>query len=325
MTRTTMLRRLLAGLACALLSGPLAAQTTPDKPVRLVIPYPPGGGADAAARLVAAQWSKALGQNVIVESRPGGNTTIAAGAVARAAPDGYTLLMTGGSTMSVLPLVSEKLPFDPVADFAPVGMVSRFPYVLAASSQSGITTLADALARAKARPGELAYASNGIGGITHLGMEWLAHAAGVRLLHVPYKGFAPALTDVVGGRTPLVMADWAPLAGPVQSGALKLLGVSSAKRFALMPELPTLAEQGFPGYDLEIWFGVYAPAATPPELLARLGDSLRSWLASPAAREAFNRIGHEPAPATPAEVRARIAAERKAFAPIIKAADIKAE
>jgi tripartite-type tricarboxylate transporter receptor subunit TctC len=238
------LHRLLAVFVCAMLVAPLQAQTWPERPVRIVIPYPPGGGADAAARLVAGELTRALGQTFIVESRPGGNTTIAAGAVARAPADGYTLLMTGGSTLSLLPLVSaEKLPFDPAADFAPVGMVSRFPYVLAASSQFAAGTLTAALARARAKPGEVAYASNGIGGITHLGMEWLAHEAGVRLLHVPYKGFAPAVTDVVGGRAPLIMADWAPIAGSVQSGALKVLGVTSARRSPLLPDTPTIAEQ----------------------------------------------------------------------------------
>ena len=319
------LRRTIAVLACALLAAPLQAQTYPDRPVRIVIPFPAGGGADAAARLIAGQLSKELGQTFIVDSRPGGNTTIAAGAVARAPADGYTLLMTGGSTMSLLPLVADKLPFDPSGDFAPIGMVSRFPYVVAASSQFGASTLADVLARARAKPGEVAYASNGIGGITHLGMEWLAHDAGVKLLHVPYKGFAPAVTDVVGGRTPLIMADWAPIAGSVQSGAIKVLGVTSARRSPLMPDVPTLAEQGFPVYDLDIWFGLYAPAGTPPDVLARLGDTMRQWLASAPAREAFARIGHEPAPSTPADVRARIAAERKAFAVIVKAASIKAE
>lgn len=319
------LHRALAVLACAVLVAPLRAQTYPDKPGRIVIPFPPGGGADAAARLIAGQLSKVLGQAFIVESRPGGNTTIAAGAVARAPADGYTLLMTGGSTMSVLPLVSEKLPFDPAGDLAPIGMVSRFPYVLAVSTQFGAATLAEVLARARARPGQVAYASNGAGGITHLGMEWLAHEAGVSFIHVPYKGFAPAVTDVVGGRTPLIMADWAPIAGSVQSGALKVLGVTSARRSPLLPDLPTLAEQGFPGYDLDIWFGLYAPAATPPDVVARLGDAMRQWLAGAPAREAFARIGHEPAPSTPADVRARIASERKSFAAIVKAANIKIE
>ena len=320
-----MLHRALAALVCAALVAPLQAQTWPDKPVRIVIPYPPGGGADAAARLIAGQLSKVLGQTFIVDSRPGGNTTIAAGAVARAPADGYTLLMTGGSTMSVLPLISEKLPFDTTADFVPVGMVSRFPYVLAASSQFGAGTLAEVLGRARAKPGEVAYASNGSGGITQLGMEWLAHEAGVSFLHVPYKGFAPAVMDVVGGRTPLVMADWAPIAGSVQSGALKVLGVTSARRSPLLPDVPTLAEQGFPSYDLEIWFGLYAPAGTPPDVVARLSDTMRQWLAGPQAREAFGRVGHEPAPSTPADVRARIASERKSFAVIVKAANIKAE
>lgn len=320
-----MLHRALATLLCAVLAAPLQAQTWPDKPVRIVIPFPTGGGADAAARLIAGQLSKVFGQSFVVESRPGGNTTIAAGAVVRAPADGYTLLMTGGSTMSVLPLISEKLAFDPAADLVPIGMVSRSHYVLAVSSQFGAGTLAEVLARARAKPGDVAYASNGTGGMTHLGMEWLAHEAGVSLLHVPYKGFAPAVTDVVGGRTPLILADWAPLAGSVQSGALKVLGITSARRSPLLPDVPTLAEQGFPAYDLEIWFGLYAPVGTPPDVIARLGETMRQWLAGAQAREAYARLGHEPAPSTAADVRARIASERKAFAVIVKAANIKAE
>ena len=202
-----MLRRALLVLIGAGLWAAAQAQTWPDKPIRLIIPYAPGGGADAAARLIAAQLSKALGQSVIVDSRPGGNTTIAGLAVARAPADGYTLLMTGGSTMSVLPLMGEKLAFDPVADLEPLGMVSRFPFTVAVSSTLDVKTLAEVLALARAKPGELAYASNGIGSMVHLGVELIAYSAQVKLIHVPYKGFAPALPDVLTGRTPLMMAD----------------------------------------------------------------------------------------------------------------------
>ncbi len=297
----------------------------PDKPVRIVVPYAPGGGADGAARLIANALGKALGQAFVVEAKPGGNTTIAALAVARAPADGYTLLMTGGSTMSALPLVMDKLPLNPVAELTPVGMVSRFPFIVAASTTFGAQTLAEALDKVRARPGEIAYASNGNGGMVHLGMELLASRADVKMLHVPYKGFAPALTDVVTGRTPLMMADWGPIAGAAEAGRIKLLAVTSAQRSPLLPDVPTVAEQGFAGYNLDIWFGLYAPAATPPAIIARLNDAMVRWQRSDEARTAFQRIGHEAAPSTPDEVKARIAAESKAFADVVKRAQIKAE
>jgi len=314
-------------VAASMLATPCRAQDAsyPNKPVRIVIPYAAGGGADGAARLIAGALSKALGQSFIVDARPGGNTTIAAVAVARAAADGYTLLMTGGSTMSALPLVSEKLPFDPIADFAPVGMVSRFPYIVAVASDFGADTLAGVLARARAKPGAVAYASNGNGGMVHLGMELLAHEAGVSLLHVPYKGFSPALTDVITGRTPLMMADWGPIAGAVQAGKLKPLAVTSARRFSQLPDVPSLAELGFPAIDLVIWFGLYAPTGTPPAVIAKLNEAMSQWQRSEEARTAYARIGHEPAAATPAEVKARIATEHAVFAALVKRVNIKAD
>lgn len=318
-----------AGLATSLatLTATTVAQAQgapyPDKPIRILIPYAPGGGADGAARLVAEALGKALGQTVLVDARPGGNTTIATLAVIRAPADGYTLLMTGGSTMSVLPLMTPNLGFDPVADLAPVGMVSRFPYIVAVAPEFGAKSLTDVLNKARAKPGTVAYASNGNGGMVHLGMEQLAHDAGVSLLHVPYKGFAPAISDVVTGRTPVMMADWAPIAGAVQAGKLRPLAVTSAQRSPLMPEVPTVAEQGFPGYSLDIWFGLYAPAGTPPAIVSKLNEAMTRWQRSDEARAAFQRIGHETAPSSPAEVGERIARERKAFAAIIQRANIK--
>ncbi|WP_420226386.1 Bug family tripartite tricarboxylate transporter substrate binding protein [Pigmentiphaga litoralis] len=189
--------------AATIAPSPVAAQTWPDRPIRIIIPFAPGGGADGVARLLAVQLEKDLGQAVVVESKAGGNTVIAAQTVARAAPDGYTLLMTGGSTMSLLPLTaSTPLPYDPFKDFSPIGMLSKGPYLVAVSSSLGADTLADVLTLARTKPGAVAYASNGIGASAHIGMELLAQRAGVQMTHVPYKGFAPALGDVVSGRTP---------------------------------------------------------------------------------------------------------------------------
>jgi len=185
--------------------------------------------------------------------------------------------------------------------------------------------LPEVLALARAKPGELAYASNGSGSMVHLGVELIAYSAQVKLIHIPYKGFAPALPDVITGRAPLMMADWAPISAQLKSGALKPLAVTSAKRWPLLPDVPTVAEPGFPGYEMEIWFGLYAPAKTPAAVVTRVNDEMRKWLATAEARDAFAVIGHEPVPSTPDAVRQRIAAEQKLFGPAIKAAGIKVE
>lgn len=321
-----LLRPVLTALGLAVgVCASASAQDYPNKPVRILIPYTPGGGADAAARLAANQLSKAFGQQFLVEARPGGNTVIATQAVARAPADGYTLLMTGGATMSLLPLVTDKLPFDPLADFAPLSMLSRFPFVIAAVSSLGANSLRDVVDLAKAKPGALAYASNATGGTVHLGMELFAYRAQIKLNHIPYKGFAAALPDVLAGRTPLMMADLAPIDAQVKAGSLKLLGVTSPERSPFFPGVPTVAEQGYPGYELMIWFAMYAPAKTPPAIVAKLGDELRRWLATPEAKAAFAAIGHEAAPTTGDAVRDTIQAEQKSYRPTVQAAGIRAE
>ena len=294
----------------------------PARPVRMVIPFPPGGGADGAARLLVAHLSQALGQPFIVDSKPGGSTLIATTAVAKAAPDGYTLLMTSGSTFTLQPLLNEKLPFDPDGDFAPVAMLSQFPFHVVASSTLEVNTLSEAITIARNKPGEVAYASNGRGGSVHVGMEYLAHAAGIRLNHVAYKGFPAAMPDLVAGRVSLILADMGPIAPHVQSGALKLLAVTSPERWPLTPDVPTVAEQGLPGYALSIWFAVFAPAGTPPAIVERLSRTMQQWLATEPARAAYAAIGHAPASGGADEVRERIAAERRAFKPILREAGL---
>ncbi len=317
-------RTLLPLCALALPFGAAHAQDYPNKPVRIVIPYTAGGGADAAARLVANHFGKAFGQSFIVDAKPGGNTVIATVAVARAPADGYTLLMTGGATMSLLPLVSDKLPFDALTDFAPIGMLSRFPYAVVSSAKFEATTLREALDLARAKPGQIAYASNATGGTVHLGMELLAQNAKVKLNHIPYKGFAAAMPDVIAGRTQLMMSDLAPIDAQAKAGSVRVLAVTSAQRSPFFPGVPTVAESGFPGYELNIWFALYAPAKTPPAIVARLSDELRNWLSGPEARASFAAIGHEAAPTTGEAVRQTIVAEQKSFLPTVQAAGIKA-
>ena len=261
-----MKRFLAAGLSAsmALFAGFAAAQAYPAKQVRVIIPYAVGGGADAAARLVADHLGRTLGQAFVIDPRPGGNTVIGAEAAAKAPADGYTLFVTGGSTMSIQPFVFQgKLPYDPLGDFAPVSMISRFPFFLVVPSTLGVNTFADFAAYVKARPGQLSYASNGSGGLGHLGTEMLRQAMGLDLAHVPYKGFGPMLPDLLAGRVAAVMMDLAPLGSNARSGSVKFLAVTSSGRSSFMPEVPTVAELAIPGYEIDVWFALYAPAKTP--------------------------------------------------------------
>jgi len=316
---------LLAAVMCVH-AAPAQAQSWPARPVRMIVPYPPGGGAEAAARLVANHLSQALGQPFVIDNRPGGNTVIGAEAAAKAAADGYTLLFTGGSTMSVQPLVfAGKLPYDPLGDFAPVTMVSHFPFFIFVPATLPAKTLAELVAYVKARPGQLSYASNGSGTMAHLGMELLKQSTGMDLLHVPYKGFAPALPDLLSGRVHVMMADLAPVGQQLRAGTLNALAATSAQRSSFLPDVPSVAESVTPGYEIDVWFGLFAPAKTPADIVARLNAESVRYLGSPAAKEAYGRVGHEPIHSTPEAVRQRIAAEQKAFAAAVKAAALKPE
>ncbi len=319
------MKRILFVLLLAATSS-VFGQAWPNKPVRVIVPFPPGGGAEAAARFLANHFTQAFGQSFVIDNRPGGNTVIGTEAAAKSAPDGYTLLLTGGSTMSVQPLVfAGKLPFDPLVDFAPVTMVSRFPFFLVVPTSLQVNTLAELVAHVKARPGQVSYASNGSGTMAHLGMEMLKQATGMDLLHVPYKGFAPALPDLLSGRISVMMADLAPVGQQVRAGSLKVLAATSLQRSGFLPEVPTIAELGNPGYEIDVWFGLFAPAKTAPDIVARLNAESRKFLASAGAKEAFGKVGHDTLYSTPEAVRARIIAEQKALAKPVRDAGVKAE
>jgi tripartite-type tricarboxylate transporter receptor subunit TctC len=326
------MHRILISIAVALLAaaGTAYAQSGPavwpSRPVRVIIPYPPGGGAEAAARFLANHFTQAFGQSFVIDNRPGGNTVIGAEAAAKSAPDGYTLFFTGGSTMSLQPLVFPgKLPFDPLTDFAPVTMVSHFPFFVLVPASLQVNTLADLVAYVKARPGQVSYASNGSGLISHLGMEMLKQSTGMDLLHVPYKGFAPALPDLLSGRIAVMMADLAPVGQQLRAGSLRALAATSAQRSAFLPEVPTVAELGNAGYEIDVWFGLFAPAKTPAEIIARLNAEAVKYLSSPAARETYGKVGHETIHSNPEAVRNRIVGEQKAFAKAVKDANLKPE
>ncbi len=322
------MKRILLAVALALCAAapPAFGQSWPAKPVRVIIPYPPGGGAEAAARFLANHFTQAFGQSFVIDNRPGGNTVIGAEAAAKAPADGYTLFFTGGSTMSLQPLVfAGKLPFDPLADFAPVTMVSHFPFFLIVPATLPVNSLAELVAYVKARPGQVSYASNGTGLLSHLGMEMLKQATGMDLLHVPYKGFAPALPDLLSGRVSAMMADIAPVGQQLRAGSLRALAATSAQRSSFLPEVPTVAELGNPGYEIVVWFGLFAPAKAPAEVVARLNAEAGRYLSSPAAREAYGKVGHEPLHTNAEAVRNRIVAEQKAYAKAVKDANLKLE
>lgn len=301
--------------ACAAVS----AQDYPAKPVRIVIPYAVGGGVDAATRLVAQHLSTVLGQNFIVDARPGGATVIATLAVARAPADGYTLLLTGGNSLTLLPLTYPgTLPFDVKTDLKPIGMVSRMPFFLTTSAQQPYQNLKDLLADVKSKPGQLAYASNGAGLMSHMGTELVLQSAGASMIHVPYAGFTPALVDVVTKRVTMVLGDLGVLGSQIQGGTLKPLAVASKERSRFMPNVPTLAESGVRNAEFEVWLALYAPANTPQPIVDKLSKALSAYLASPEAREAFARLGHEPDPSGPAVVAARPLQEQQQFLPVLQ-------
>ncbi|UUX94528.1 tripartite tricarboxylate transporter substrate binding protein [Aquabacterium sp. J223] len=312
-------------LLASAMAATAQAPSYPTRPVRIVIPYAAGGGADALSRQMSVALDRSLGQRFVVESRPGGNTSIAAVAVANAPADGHTLLMTGGTTMALQPLVQEKLAYDPMADFVPVSLLTTSPFMLVVSTELGVNSLDDLLKLARSQPGKLAYASNGIGGPVHLFMELLAQRAGVQLNHVPYKGFAPALPDLAAGRTPLTMIDSGSIESLVKAGKVKVLGITSPQRSPQFPDVPTVAEQGFPGYSAETWFALYAPAKTPPAVVGQLSEALRDWLGRTEAQDALRALGQNARWAAPEAVRQRILSEQQAYAPLVKAANIRAE
>ena len=316
-------KKIILGCIACFLPFISPAQDWPVKPVRIVVPYPAGGGVDAAARLVAQHLSTVLGQSVLVDPKPGGGTVIGAEMVSRAAPDGYTFLLTGGSTMSLLPLTHPgKLPFDPLQDFAPVSLVSRLPFFLITSPANNYSALKDLIADAKSKPGRLPYASNGVGSMGHVGTVMLTQSAGVDMIHVPYQGFPPAVSDLVTGRVVMVMADLAPVRGQIQAGTLRALAVASNQRSRFMPDVPTLAEAGFPGTEFEIWIALYAPAKTPASIVTRVSQELKKYLDMASTREAFSKLGHESDSAGPDVVRQRIESELKAMLPVVKSAGL---
>ncbi len=319
-------RSLLAIALIAACSGLTAhAQTAwPSRPVKLVVAFPPGGVADVMARVVSQPLSEALGQPVIIENRAGANGNVAADAVAKAPADGYTLLVATTGIESANPFLFGKMPFDPGKDLAHVAALGRIQLFLVTRPSLPVKDTKEFVAFAKSNPGKLSYGSAGAGSTPHLAGELFKQQAGFYATHIPYRGAAPALQDLLAGQIDYYFDPG--ISFPhVRTGKLKMLAVASNKRSALFPDVPTLAEVGYPGVEADTWFGVYAPAGTPPEVIARLNRDLNKALATPAVKARILDVGGEATPMSPAEFKGIDQAETKVFGALIKARGIKLE
>jgi tripartite-type tricarboxylate transporter receptor subunit TctC len=307
-------------------AGAASANAYPDKPIRLLVPYPPGGITDVLTRSLAELMRKDLGQPVIVENKPGANTAVAAQALANSPPDGYTVLMAAAATVVMNPLLYPKLTYDPVRDFTAVARVAETPLVLVVRADSSARTLGDLIAAAKAKPADASFASTGMGSTLHLAGELLQLETGTQMLHVPYKGSAPALNGVMSGETQFMIDSVGSSIPLVKGGKLRALAVTSARRLPALPDVPTVAESGVPGFDVSTWFGLLVPKQTPPAVVTRLNAAVAQAVRDPAFRAQFEAVGLiVPAPIDSATFAKFIQAETTKWAPLIKAKNITLE
>jgi tripartite-type tricarboxylate transporter receptor subunit TctC len=303
--------------AAALLAAPTAfAQDYPTRPILLVVPYPAGGGNDVLARMVAAKMSVTLGQQIVIENRGGAGSTIGTRDVARSTPDGYTLLIAT-SSLAINPQLYPDTAYDPVKDFSPVGLIAKSPNLVLVHPSVPANNIAELIALAKQDPGKLDFASTGIGTSTHLSGMLFAAMAGIKINPVPYKGVAPALTDLIGGQVALMFCPMAGAVGFVHAGNVRALAVTGSTRSPLFPDLPTVAEAGLPGYEAELHYGIVAPGGTPAPIIAKLNKALNAALAEDDVKSRMGVDGTEPLPSTPEAYAADIAAEEAKYSKIV--------
>ncbi len=313
-----------AAITLALILPRAALAAWPERPVRIVVASAAGGGTDSVARVLADHLSKTMGQTFYVENKPGAGNVLGSDVVARAAPDGYTLLMSA-STLAINHVMYKKLPYDARRDFAPITRLVSLPNALVVGAAQPYRTVGDLIAAARARPGELSFGSAGVGTAPHMAMELFRVMAGVDMTHVPYTGVAPALIDVIGGRVTGMQVNYLSGKPQIDSGALRALAVSTLKRSSVAPELPTIAESGVPGFEAIQWFGLLAPAGTPVDIVRRLRDETVAGLATPEMRGRFAAEGAEPVGDTPEEFAGVIRAEMDKWSDVARRANIKPE
>jgi tripartite-type tricarboxylate transporter receptor subunit TctC len=306
------------GALAMLLPKPACAQAYPSRTIKMIVPYPAGGTTDLLGRMIADQLQNGLNATVVVDNKPGAATSLGAELVARSEPDGYTLLMATSTTLAINRTLYKKLPYDPVKDFAPIALVAAVPFALIVNPTLPAETLPEFIAYAKSRPG-LAYGSAGNGSPQHLGAEMLKTAAGIDIRHVPYRGSVPAMLDVIAGHIPFMVVDLQPALQQIRDGKVRALGVTTRARVPAAPDIPTLAENGLPGFELVAWQGVVAPAGTPRAIIDELAGQIAKLLADPSTRDRFTTIALEPLTgSTPDSFKAYIKSEVDRWALIVK-------
>ncbi len=305
--------------------GAVPAQDYPGQVIKIVVPFTPGGAVDVVARIVAPKLSEALGQPVIIENRGGAGGVLGATAVAQAAPDGYTLLVGTVSTQGTNSAVYTRLSYDPVRDFAPIVLLSTSPLVMEVKPSLPVKTVTEFIALARASPGKITYGSYGVGSINHLVSELFNSMAGIETRHVPYRGSAPMLQDLIGGQIDYVFDGVSTSAGYVQSGTLRLLGVASATRTPVLPDAPTIAASGLPDFDNPVWFGLFAPARTAPAIVAKLNGLMNQILATPDIKQSFAKLGFETGGGSPDALARRVDGEIKKWTALVREKNIHVE
>jgi tripartite-type tricarboxylate transporter receptor subunit TctC len=312
-------RRFLAVLAAAVLWSSLAAaQTYPEKPIRLILSVPAGATPDVTARLVTPGVSRLLGQQLVVDNRPGAGGMIGAEIASKATPDGYTLFISSPGALTILPHLRKHVPYDTLRDFIPISLISIGPFVLITHPSVPAKTVKELIALAKAQPGKLNYASAGNGTANHLAMELFKHMAGIDIVHVPYKGAPQAVTDVVAGHMNMMFNSIAPIVGHIKAGRLRVLGIASAQRSAQLPDVPTISEAGLPGFEAVNWFGMFAPAKTPKRIIARLNEAVVKVVHTPEIQAQFLTLGADPVGSSAEEFAAFVRKDMEKYAKIVK-------
>jgi len=297
----------------------------PDRPVTIVVPFPPGGGTDAGARLIAQKLSTRWGQSVIIDNKAGASGMVGSEYVSRAKPDGYTLLIGNIGTFSINPSLYKKMPYDPDKAFIPVSMIAELPYFLLVTPSMKANNVKEFIAFAKANPGAVTYASSGSGSGPHLAGEMFEKATGLDMMHVPYKGGGPAAADVMAGHVNMYFSTVLESIGSVKTGKLKALGASSLVRSPAMPELPTIAESGVPGFDAASWIGIAAPAGTPPALVDKIAADIKVVISEQDTKQTLIQQGATPMPLTPTAFKARIESDRQRYAKVIKDGNVQVD